>query len=60
MTITIRLKTDNAAFEDDRGAEVARIVLEAVVPMLEHGELGKSLLYDANGNTVGSVTVTGK
>ena len=59
MTITIRLKTDNAAFEDDRDAEVERILRKYLL----HGGgfcPGSINVLDANGNRVGSVTVTGK
>lgn len=58
MTITIRLKTDNAAFED-KDAEIARIMqrlardLECISPGVRHA------IHDLNGNTVGSVTVKG-
>ena len=55
MTITIRLKTDNAAFEDDKAEEVQRILKD----WLSAG-FRPANLYDANGNRVGSVTVTGK
>ena len=57
MTITIRLKTENAAFED-RDAEVTRILREWAARIPEDGYGAK--LYDVNGNTVGSVTITGK
>lgn len=62
MTITIKLKTDNTAFED-KETETRRIVQD----WLDHtfglnrlrGACTDNLL-DFNGNTVGSVTVTGK
>ena len=60
MNITITLNTDNAAFEDDPGAEVARILkrlageLEGVT--LDAGDYAK--LLDSNGNTVGRYAVT--
>lgn len=58
MTITIKINTDNAAFESRR--ELRRILLEAVdqVTSRTRAELGP--LRDVNGNTVGSVTVRGK
>ena len=64
MTIMIRLKTDNAAFEDDKQAEVTRI-LAGIVESHERRmsrDRGNytSNLYDSNGNIVGTVTVTGK
>jgi hypothetical protein len=55
MTITIKIKTDNDAFSDDHNAEVARIVREWA-----QGPITSAKLRDYNGNTVGSVTVTGK
>lgn len=55
MTITIRLKTDNAAFEENRREEVRRILMEWARCETHGGHL-----YDSNGNKVGSVTVTGK
>lgn len=59
MTITIRLSTDNAAFED-RDAEIGRLLhIVAERQRLGRGIDGVKLL-DYNGNTVGSVKVTGK
>jgi len=55
MTITIRLKTGNAAFEDDKDAEVHRILRE----WLADGARARPL-YDYNGNKIGAVTVTGR
>ena len=55
MTITIKLKTGNAAFENDKEAEIAGILRE----WLDRGITERRLL-DSNGNHVGSVTVTGK
>ncbi len=57
MTITIRLKTGNAAFEDDKDAEIKRILQERLI---NDWPFDRTTLIDANGNTVGSVTVTGK
>lgn len=61
MTITIKINTDNAAFEDDKATEVHRIVREAVA-ILNGDDYGPGAfpVRDSNGNTVGSVTVTGK
>jgi hypothetical protein len=58
MTITIKLKTENAAFED-KDAEVARILAQVCKQFYSYGPQ-PSKLRDYNGNTVGSVTVTGK
>lgn len=57
MTITIRLKTGNAAFEDD--AEIVRILARVAREYYSFGPQPTSI-RDINGNTVGSVTVTGK
>jgi hypothetical protein len=62
--ITIKIRTDNAAFSDGNGgAEVARI-LRALASRLEAVEDRYALrpltddLRDINGNTVGSVKIT--
>jgi hypothetical protein len=57
MTITIKIKTDNAAFEDDKRGEILRILTDWIA----NGQRGilASKLYDSNGNQVGSVTLTG-
>ena len=60
MTITIRIKTGNAAFCDDTHGEVVRIVREWVRAGEDAGELERRGLMDYNGNRVGSVTVRGK
>jgi len=65
MTITIKLRTENAAFDGDaRDDEIARLV-ERVAMRLRRGAIatGKreaQTLVDLNGDAVGSVTVTGK
>lgn len=48
----IEISTDNAAFQDDPGAEVARILRE-VAERVEAGELSRTV-RDYNGNGVGS------
>ncbi len=53
--ITITIRTDNAAFEDDAAGEVARI-LRDLAQVFEQRRDGFPLprgLYDLNGNTVG-------
>lgn len=61
MTITIKLRTDNAAFSEDRDAEVLRILREWLDSADQSGTpMNVDRLQDFNGNTVGSVTVTGK
>ena len=59
MTITITINTDNAVFEDDPEHEVGRI-LEGYAEDLVRGDttLRPRRLYDANGNTVGAITIT--
>jgi hypothetical protein len=58
MTITIRLKTDNAAFDDDCAGEVGAIIQDAIRRVANGSRV--LTLKDSNGNTVGTVTVTGK
>jgi hypothetical protein len=61
MTITIKLKTDNAAFEQGDSQEVIRI-LRTVIDRISDGGVpyAKGNLLDLNGNTVGTVKVTGR
>ena len=61
MTIVIKIKTDNAAFEE-RDAEIARIVREVARWIDSEGidDGAEARCRDLNGNTVGSVTVRGK
>ncbi len=58
MTITIKIDTGNAAFED-RATEISRILHQWLD---REGDFARGTvkLHDYNGNTVGSVTVTGK
>lgn len=62
MQLTIRISLDNAAFEDAPGVEVGRI-LAGVIEMLESEGLPTAgepkSLQDYNGNTVGTMTLTG-
>jgi hypothetical protein len=59
MKITIELSVDNEAFEPDAGTETAQILrklakhIDGTFPMV-----GSESLYDINGNTVGTVSVT--
>ncbi len=56
--ITIRIRTDNAAFQDgNRADEIARI-LRKVADQIARHETAK--VYDVNGNRVGEVRLTGK
>lgn len=56
--VRIDLDTGNAAFDDDAGAEVARI-LRDLADRLERDGIGGPLPKpaDLNGNTVGAVTL---
>lgn len=56
--ITIKISTDNAAFEMDRDTEIARILERLAADWYSVGDGTK--IRDINGNTVGSVTLTGK
>lgn len=56
MTITIKLKTDNAAFQDGCKEQEIQNILQDWI----NSGCGPRKLRDSNGNTVGSVTVTGK
>lgn len=58
VDITITINTGNAAFSDDPGAETARI-LRALADKFEAGRGGDvSKLMDANGNKVGTVSIS--
>jgi hypothetical protein len=56
MTITIKLNTDNAAFQDGLKEQEVQDILQK---WIDSG-WGPRTLRDSNGNTVGSVTVRGK
>lgn len=53
--ITIKLNTDNAAF-DDNGSEELEYVLKQAANIIESGDFSKSI-RDTNGNKVGTVEV---
>ena len=57
MAFTLTIATDNAAFEDDEGAEVARILREAA-DAVEGDADQVGPLFDVNGNRVGFYTFT--
>lgn len=57
MLITIQIRTDNAAFEDTGGSEVARILRELAEQYDSDGLHIFVKLYDINGNAVGTVNV---
>ena len=53
---TLTIETENAAFADDPGAEVARILREAADTVETSGDF-TVYLNDINGNRVGSFTL---
>jgi hypothetical protein len=58
--ITIKIKTDNAAFEDDSKMQVTH-TLSKVIDRLKRGEIISDIpIMDGNGNTCGTITTTGK
>jgi hypothetical protein len=52
VNLELTIKSNNAAFADDAGAEVARI-LRAVADMIGAGVEGQFRLMDMNGNYAG-------
>lgn len=61
MIITIKITTDNAAFEGNRDGVAFDIAKGAIERCIDHGRpAGNYTLRDSNGNTVGTVTVRGK
>lgn len=58
MTLTITIQCDNAAFSENPGGEVARI-LRRYADDIDGMEPEETKLRDINGNTVGKVEVIG-
>lgn len=58
-SITIKIRMDNAAFEYDPAFEVARILHEFADDLTEGFPANEYKLHDVNGNTCGSVKLTG-
>ena len=58
MKITIDIKTDNAAFEDE--SEIYNILVDQVAAKIGQDYKRDGNLRDSNGNTVGKFKVTGK
>ena len=64
MKCTIEVSMNNAAFEDDAGAELARIlkqtakIINQTVDIIHLAELGALTLRDINGNVVGTLDIT--
>lgn len=60
-TLNIEIETDNAAFDDNEAAELARILLELAHNLTYYGPMGiGENLRDINGNTVGHVRYLGE
>jgi hypothetical protein len=57
MSATIKIKMDNAAFDEPAG-ELARI-LRDIAERIEQGEIMAFNLRDVNGNNVGTFQVKG-
>ena len=62
MKLSINIRTENAAFEDNAGQECARILRELADSLDGFASLDEfdAKLMDLNGNTVGSALVIGK
>ena len=59
MKLTLEIKMDNAAFDNDApGIEAARILREAAERLEEFGSDDFFFLMDINGNKVGELEVT--
>jgi hypothetical protein len=58
MKITIDIKTDNAAFEDE--SEIYNILVDQLAAKIGQNYERTGSLRDTNGNTVGKFKVTGK
>lgn len=60
--LTLTMKLENAAFEDDPAGEIARILEKAASDLIEDGEIvhhgGRLTLRDVNGNTVGKLVIS--
>jgi hypothetical protein len=54
--VDVKLKTDNAAFDDDLEAEVVRILRDLAQRIEDEGLSSKSVL-DINGNLIGLLAV---
>ena len=55
--IKIEISTDSAAFDDDAGTEVARILHQLADYFIDWQDEGKRRLFDVNGNRVGYVDI---
>ncbi|UUZ75470.1 hypothetical protein LP414_27530 [Polaromonas sp. P1(28)-13] len=59
MDVTITIQCDNAAFDPDPEAELARILKELSEKLLHNDIRTVGRLIDINGNPVGKVVVSG-
>ena len=57
LTITIKMRTGNEAFTDDRESEVCRVLKDVVAYAARVQTSGEKNLYDFNGNIVGTLEV---
>ena len=60
MKITIRINCENAAFGDDPGIEIARILRERAAYFRAGKAQYSTELLDSNGNACGVIKITGK
>jgi len=51
---TLKVKTDNAAFSDNLGGELARILRDVAARLERSTCYDAAILHDVNGNTVGT------
>lgn len=56
--LTLGMKLDNAAFDDEPGYEVCRILRDLADKIEQRGLQDEMILWDINGNRVGKVAVT--
>ena len=55
---TLRIETDNAAFEDDPREQIIQILIQAQIQVHDHYYDKSGSLRDSNGNTVGEWKLT--
>lgn len=56
MTITITIRTGNEAIQTSE--DIADVLRELVRRMNKYGAENVTRVFDANGNTIGTVTIT--
>lgn len=58
MKMVIEINMDNAAFEEDAGAEALRIITGKLLSLeINQEKVGMVALMDSNGNKVGKLTI---